>query len=140
MAERDAGSVQASEWLTFIVVGGGPTGVELAGALGEIARYTLRGNFKHIDPAQARILLVEGVDRLLPGYPPQLSAYAAQTLATLGVIEFENRVLVLIQWAWSYITYNRSAQLIVGKLPTVSHATKEPMLVFPDADPVRVIN
>ncbi|PJF35674.1 MAG: FAD-dependent oxidoreductase [Candidatus Thermofonsia Clade 1 bacterium] len=82
-AERDP--QQAQEWLTFVVVGGGPTGVELAGAIGEMARYTLRGNFRNIDPTQARVILVEGAERVLPTYPPDLSARAAESLAKLGV-------------------------------------------------------
>lgn len=75
----------AEAWLTFVVVGGGPTGVELAGAIGEIANYTLRGNFRRIDPTQARVILVEGAERVLPTYPPDLSARAAESLAKLGV-------------------------------------------------------
>jgi NADH dehydrogenase len=71
--------------LTFVVVGGGPTGVELAGALGEISRDTLKKDFRSINPADARIFLVEGADRLLPPYPPELSAKAEQSLIELGV-------------------------------------------------------
>jgi NADH dehydrogenase len=73
------------EWLTFVVVGGGPTGVELAGALAEIARHALVADFRDIDPAQARVILVEGADRLLPTLPPELSRKAAAQLAALGV-------------------------------------------------------
>jgi NADH dehydrogenase len=76
---------RVAAWLTFVVVGAGPTGVELAGTLGELAHHTLRGNFQHIDPAHACILLVEGTDRVLPTYPPRLSARAARALARLGV-------------------------------------------------------
>ncbi len=71
--------------LTFVVVGGGPTGVELAGALGEISRDTLKKDFRSIDPADARIFLIEGADRLLPPYPPELSKNAEQSLIELGV-------------------------------------------------------
>src|SRR5262249_20335758 len=60
-------------------------GVELAGAIGELAHHTLRGNFHHINPADARILLLEGTDRILPTYPPELSAKAARALTRLGV-------------------------------------------------------
>jgi NADH dehydrogenase len=84
-AERETDPEKRMAWLTFIVVGAGPTGLELAGTLGELAHHTLRGNFKHIYPADARILLVEGTDRVLPTYPPQLSARAAQALGRLGV-------------------------------------------------------
>jgi NADH dehydrogenase len=71
--------------LTFVVVGGGPTGVELAGAVGEVAHHTLRGNFRSIDPASAKILLLEAADRILGTYPPQLSAKAVASLERLGV-------------------------------------------------------
>ncbi len=84
-AEREPDARARAAWLTFVVVGGGPTGVELAGALGEIARHTLRRNFRRFDPAQARVLLVEGGARVLPSYPPDLSARAARSLEGLGV-------------------------------------------------------
>ena len=70
--------------MTFVVVGGGPTGVELAGALGEVARDALRHEFRAIDPTMARIVLVEALDRVLPTYPEGLSRRAAADLATLG--------------------------------------------------------
>ena len=72
-------------WLTFVIVGGGPTGVEMAGALAEIARETLRHSFRNIDPSDARILLVQSGDRLLPTYPSDLSAKAQATLEKRGV-------------------------------------------------------
>src|SRR5262249_29251809 len=81
--ETDPEPVRA--WLTFVVVGGGPTGVELAGTLGEIANDTLKHDFRDITPGDAHILLLEGTDRVLPPYPPELSAKAAASLARLGV-------------------------------------------------------
>lgn len=84
-AERETDPQVISACLTFVVVGGGPTGVELAGALAEIARHTLRREFRRIDPARARILLVEAADRLLGTYPPNLSGAAARSLQRLGV-------------------------------------------------------
>jgi NADH dehydrogenase len=84
-AERERDPARAASLLTFVVVGGGPTGVELAGALAEIARDTLTREFRAIDPGQARILLVEGAPRLLPTFPPDLAERAAQFLARLGV-------------------------------------------------------
>jgi NADH dehydrogenase len=84
-AERHGDPAERQAWLTFVIVGGGPTGVELAGTLGEMAHSTLRGNFRSIDPASARILLVEGLDRVLSTFPPKLSAKAARSLARLGV-------------------------------------------------------
>lgn len=84
-AERAKSAEEQQECLTFIVVGGGPTGVELAGALGEIARETLRHDFRRIDSRSARILLVEGAPRLLMTYPPSLSEKARRSLERLGV-------------------------------------------------------
>jgi NADH dehydrogenase len=84
-AERETDAGKRREWLNFVIVGGGPTGVELAGALGEIANDTLRRDFHHIDPTSAHILLVEGEDRLLPAFPPDLSAKAEKELVELGV-------------------------------------------------------
>lgn len=85
-AERETDPERVAQWLTFVVVGGGPTGVELAGALAEIARHTLRHEFRAIDPGQAKILLLEGTDRILPAYPPELSARARRQLEGLGVV------------------------------------------------------
>lgn len=84
-AERETDPEAIRKWLTFVIVGGGPTGVELAGALGEIANYTLRNNFRHIDPSQAKIVLLEGTDRVLPTYPADLSEQAKKSLTRLGV-------------------------------------------------------
>ncbi|MEM8779418.1 MAG: NAD(P)/FAD-dependent oxidoreductase [Cyanobacteria bacterium P01_G01_bin.49] len=84
-AEKETDSVKRQAWLTFVIVGGGPTGVELAGAIAEIAHGALRGDFRNIDPKDAQILLIEGLDRVLPPYPPELSAKAAEDLAHLGV-------------------------------------------------------
>jgi NADH dehydrogenase len=84
-AEREADPVRRAEWMTFVVVGGGPTGVELAGALGEISRDTMRRDFRSIRPADARVLLVEALDRVLPTYPENLSRSARCQLEGLGV-------------------------------------------------------
>ena len=84
-AEREADPDRRAAWMTFVLVGGGPTGVELAGSLGEIARDTLRRDFRAIDPAEARIVLVEAVDRVLPTYPADRSASAKRQLEALGV-------------------------------------------------------
>jgi NADH dehydrogenase len=84
-AERERDPARRGVWLTFVIVGGGPTGVELAGALAEVATETMRRDFRTIDPREARILLVEGTDRILPTYSPKLSAKAAASLARLGV-------------------------------------------------------
>jgi NADH dehydrogenase len=84
-AERESDPGKRHAWLHFVIVGGGPTGVELAGALGEIANDTLRHDFRHINPAEARIILIEGEDRILPPFPPDLSAKAEKQLVALGV-------------------------------------------------------
>jgi len=84
-AEREPDPVRRHELLTFVVVGGGPTGVEMAGAVAEIRSYALRRDFRHIDPAEATVLLLEGGPRLLPAYPPSLSTEAKKELRRLGV-------------------------------------------------------
>jgi NADH:ubiquinone reductase (H+-translocating) len=84
-AEREKDPEKLRIWLTFVIVGAGPTGVELAGTLGEIANDSLLRDFRNIRPSEARILLVEGTDRVLPTYPPQLSAAARRMLEKLGV-------------------------------------------------------
>jgi NADH dehydrogenase len=84
-AERDRDPAKRAAWMTFVVVGGGPTGVELAGALGEIAHDTLKHDFRDINPSQTNILLVEAADRVLPPYPPPLSEAARKMLTRLGV-------------------------------------------------------
>src|SRR5712691_9785856 len=84
-AERESDPARRAAWLTFVVVGAGATGVELAGTLAEIARHTLRGEFRHFDPRNARVVLVEGTDRVLPLYPPELSEKARLQLERLGV-------------------------------------------------------
>ena len=84
-AEREPDLDKRRAWLTFVIVGGGPTGVELAGALGEIANDTLRHDFRRINPAEAQILLIEGEDRVLPLFPPDLSAKAEKQLIGLSV-------------------------------------------------------
>jgi NADH:ubiquinone reductase (H+-translocating) len=84
-AEREADPERRSEWMTFVLVGGGPTGVELGGSLGEIARDTLRRDFRAIDPADARIILIEAMDRILPTFPPGRSTSARRQLERLGV-------------------------------------------------------
>ncbi len=83
-AERESDPELQKAWLTFVVVGGGPTGVELAGALSEIARQTMIRDFRHINPSSARVILLEGQDRILPVYPPDLSEKARKQLVALG--------------------------------------------------------
>ncbi len=84
-AEREPDEQKRAAWLTFVVVGAGPTGVELAGSLAEIAQDTLRHEFRSIHPGSSQILLVDAVERVLPVYPPDLSAKALKALDRLGV-------------------------------------------------------
>ena len=84
-AERESDPARRAAWLTFVVIGAGATGVELAGTLAEIARHTLPGEFRRFDPRLARVVLVEGSDRVLPPYPPDLSEKARAQLERLGV-------------------------------------------------------
>jgi NADH:ubiquinone reductase (H+-translocating) len=84
-AELEPDPAHRAEWLTFIVVGAGPTGVEMAGQIAELARDTLHGDFRAIDPRNARILLVEAADHILTSFPPSLSAKATHALERLGV-------------------------------------------------------
>ena len=84
-AERETDPVRRHAFLTFVVVGGGPTGVEMAGAVAEIRRYALRRDFRHIDPGEATVMLLEGGPRLLPSYPDSLSEQAKLKLRRLGV-------------------------------------------------------
>jgi NADH dehydrogenase len=84
-AERERDPEKLRAWMTFVIVGAGPTGAELAGALGEIAHDTLKHDFRDIDPSNTRIVLVEGTDRPLPTYPPKLSEDARRMLEKLGV-------------------------------------------------------
>jgi NADH:ubiquinone reductase (H+-translocating) len=85
-AEREADGLARRRLLTFVIVGGGPTGVELAGAMAEIARESIPRDFRFIDTTTARIILVEGTDRVLPTYPVSLSEKAKRQLERLGVI------------------------------------------------------
>lgn len=84
-AEICEDDVERQALMTFVIVGGGPTGVEMAGAIAELARHTLKDDFRRIDPAQARILLAEGSDRILKAFPPALSNRAEKDLSRLGV-------------------------------------------------------
>ncbi len=93
MAERENDPARRAAWLTFVVVGGGATGVELAGTFAEIARHTLSGEFRRIDPHSARVMLVEGTERVLPAYPADLSRKAQLQLERLGVTVWPSRMV-----------------------------------------------
>ena len=93
-AEMEPDLERRRAWLTFVVVGAGPTGVEMAGQIAELARDTLRGDFRVIDPRDGRVLLVEAVDRVLTGFPASLSRRAARSLEKLGVTPMLERTVV----------------------------------------------
>jgi NADH dehydrogenase len=93
-AELEEDDERRRAWLTFVVVGAGPTGVEMAGQIAELARDTLRRDFRAIDPRQARVLLVEVADRVLTSFPPSLSRRAAHSLERLGVTPLLERTVV----------------------------------------------
>ena len=84
-AERCADDAARDAWLTFAIIGGGPTGVEMAGTMTEIARHTLRGEFRHCDPTRAHVVLMEGADRVLGTFVPKQSQRALEQLQRLGV-------------------------------------------------------
>jgi NADH:quinone reductase (non-electrogenic) len=89
-AERSTSPEEVRAWLTFVIVGAGATGMELAGALAEIANETLKHDFRHINPQSARIILMEGGPRVLSAYPPDLSAKAEKLVSKLGVDVMKN--------------------------------------------------
>ncbi|HEU6443560.1 MAG TPA: NAD(P)/FAD-dependent oxidoreductase [Gaiellaceae bacterium] len=98
-AEAEPNPEEREAWLTFVVVGAGPTGVEMAGQIAELARDTLRRDFRAIDPRRARILLVEALDRVLTSFPPSLSAKAQRSLERLGVTVLTGRTVTEIDGA-----------------------------------------
>jgi NADH dehydrogenase len=113
LAERAQSAAEAQAWLTFVIVGAGATGMELSGALAEIARETLKHDFRHINPTEARIILVEGGPRVLASYPEDLSAKAEKLVTKLGV-EVRKGVMVT-DIDQDGVTYKIGEQ--TGKLP-----------------------
>jgi NADH dehydrogenase len=93
-AEVETDEALRQEWLTLVVVGGGPTGVEMAGQIAELSRDTLRRDFRAMDPRQTRVLLIEASDRLLGTFPPSLSRKAAKSLQKLGATPMLNTTVV----------------------------------------------
>jgi NADH:ubiquinone reductase (H+-translocating) len=96
-AEKETDLEKRKAWLTFVIVGGGPTGVELAGAIAELAFNTLKADFRRINTTETKILLLEGMDRVLPPYPPELSEKAAIALTKLGVTVCTKTLVTNIQ-------------------------------------------
>ena len=93
-AEAEPNAEAREAWLTFVVVGAGATGVEMAGQIAELARDTLRRDFRSIDPRRARVLLVEAADRVLTSFPPSLAAKAERSLRRLGVTVLTGRTVI----------------------------------------------
>ena len=96
-AELEPDPERRRAWLTFAVIGAGPTGVEMAGQIAELARDTLPGDFRNIEPEHARIVLLDGEDRVLPAFPPGLSRHALAQLRRLGVEPLLGRMVVDIE-------------------------------------------
>jgi NADH:ubiquinone reductase (H+-translocating) len=154
-AERETDPVRRHAYLTFVIVGGGPTGVEMAGAVAEIRRYALRRDFRHIDSREATVMLLEGGPRLLPAYPPELSDAAKAQLRRLGV-EVRTETLVtdikpglVIAAGWTIPTQtviwaagNKASSLLktLGTpLDSVGRATVEPDCTIPGHPEVFVL-
>ena len=93
-AETETDPARRQAWLTFVIVGAGPTGVEMAGQIAELARDTLRRDYRAIDPGSGRVLLIEMADRVLTGFPPSLSQRAVRSLERLGVTPLLERTVV----------------------------------------------
>ncbi|EJM97299.1 NAD(P)/FAD-dependent oxidoreductase [Herbaspirillum sp. YR522] len=111
-AERESDDRRRQEWLTFTVIGGGATGVEMAGTLVEIARHTLRGEFRRIDPQSARVVLIEGSDRILGAYPADLSEKAREQLQALGVdVRTGSRVVHIDEQCVRYTNFDGEQSL-----------------------------
>jgi NADH dehydrogenase len=112
-AERSVTDAEEREWLTFVIVGAGATGLELAGALAEIANETLKNDFRRINPKDARIILMEGGNRVLAAYPPDLSEKAENLVRRLGVEVMKDVMATAIDDTG--VTYKRRAA--TEKLP-----------------------
>jgi NADH dehydrogenase len=154
-AEREEDEAKKKALLTFIVVGAGPTGVEMAGALAEIARETLTNEFRRIDPDKARVILVEGGDRILSSYTPDLSAHAVKSLEKLrvdirvntrvtkvdeeGVMIGEKRIRSrTVIWA-AGVAASPLARSLAAPLDNVGRVKVTPELSIPGHDEVYVI-
>ncbi len=111
-AERSNSELERREWMTFMVVGGGATGVELAGTLAEISRHTLRHEFRRINPAEAQIVLVDAAPQILGAYDPGLAAKGANSLVTMGVsVRTHTKVLAMSERSITLETEGRSETL-----------------------------
>jgi NADH dehydrogenase len=116
-AERETDPVLRREWMTFVIVGAGPTGVELAGTLAEIARYTLKHDFRTIDPEDATILLVDAADRVLTAYPAELSARARRDLERRNIVVRTNALVAGV--AADHVVFKQGERTEVVRCRTV---------------------
>ena len=114
-AERAAAPQEARDWLTFVIVGAGATGLELSGALAEIARETLRHDFRKIDPQKARIILMEGAPRVLGPFPEDLSAKAEKLVTHLGVEVIKGVMVTNIDAAGVTFKHGDSSEKLAAK-------------------------
>lgn len=114
-AEKETDPEKRKALLTFVVVGGGPTGVELAGAIAELANHTLKQDFRSIDTTEAQILLIEGMDRVLPPYPADLSVKAAESLTDLGVTVRTQTKVTQIAGDKLTLEYNDAVETLSAK-------------------------
>jgi NADH dehydrogenase len=127
-AEAQGDAAKRDAMLTFVVIGAGPTGVEMAGTLSEIARHTLPGEFRRINPASAKVILVEGGSRVLQAMPAALSDKALKQLQALGVEVRLNAKVILLN-AQGICVENASAPAVSAKAASV-HAVSESKSVF----------
>ncbi len=114
-AERERDPIDQKAWLTFVIVGGGPTGVELSGTLGELAHKTLKNEFRNINPASANIMLVEGLGKILPDYPEKLSVKAEKALTERGVTVRVDTMVTQIQGNQVTLKTGESEQTILAR-------------------------
>ncbi len=114
-AERENDPVKQEEWMTFLIIGAGPTGVELAGTIGELSRNTLKSDFRNINTSKAKIILVEGQDQVLPTYPKDLAKKAEGYLNKLGVTIKTNAMVTEINGDNAVIKRNGSSEVINSK-------------------------
>ncbi len=114
-AERETDPEKQQEWMTFLIIGAGPTGVELAGTIGELTRTTLKDDFRNINTEDAKIILVEGLDQVLPTYPKDLSQKAQGFLKKLGVTIKVNTMVTDISGSNAVIKRNGSSETIYSR-------------------------
>jgi len=114
-AERETDPLKQKEWMTFLIIGAGPTGVELAGTIGELTRTTLKDDFRNINTEDSQIILVEGLDHALPTYPPDLSEKAEKSLNKLGVNIRLNTMVTKIEDNKATINRNGDSEVIESR-------------------------